>query len=44
MGLLTVRTVTAFFVGFGWAGVIMLNNGYSVVAAILGAPQSAPPL
>lgn len=35
IGLITVRTVTAFFVGFGWTGVIMLNNGYSVVAAIV---------
>jgi hypothetical protein len=34
MGLVTVRTVTAFFVGFGWTGAIMLNHGYSVVAAI----------
>ena len=34
IGLITVRTVTAFFVGFGWTGAIMLNNGYSVVAAI----------
>ena len=34
MGLLTIRTVTAFFVGFGWTGAIMLNHGYSVVAAI----------
>jgi hypothetical protein len=34
MGLLTVRTVTAFFVGFGWAGVIVLNKGYSMIAAI----------
>jgi hypothetical protein len=34
MGLLTVRTVTAFFVGFAWAGVIMLNKGYSMEAAI----------
>ena len=34
MGLLTVRTVTAFFVGFGWTGAIMLNHGYSVGAAI----------
>jgi hypothetical protein len=36
IGLLTVRTVTAFFVGFGWTGVIMLNRGYSTVAAIFG--------
>lgn len=35
IGLITVRTVTAFFVGFGWTGVIMLNQGYSVVAAII---------
>ena len=35
VGLLTVRTVTAFFVGFGWTGVIMLNHGYSIVAAIV---------
>lgn len=34
IGLLTVRTVTAFFVGFGWTGVIMLNRGYSMTAAI----------
>jgi membrane protein implicated in regulation of membrane protease activity len=34
MGLLTVRTVTAFFVGFGWAGVIMLNKGYPMIVAI----------
>lgn len=36
LGLLTVRTVTAFFVGFGWGGVILLNHGYSVPVAILG--------
>lgn len=34
MGFVTVRTVTAFFVGFGWTGAIMLNHGYSTVAAI----------
>lgn len=34
IGFLTVRTVTAFFVGFGWTGVIMLNRGYSILAAI----------
>lgn len=34
MGLLTVRTVTAFFVGFGWTGAILLNRGYGTVAAI----------
>ena len=35
MGLVTVRTVTAFFVGFGWTGAIMLNRGHSVTAAII---------
>jgi hypothetical protein len=35
IGLLTVRTVTAFFVGFGWTGAIMLNRGYSMMVAIL---------
>jgi hypothetical protein len=35
IGLLTVRTVTAFFVGFGWTGAIMLNRGYSMTAAIV---------
>jgi hypothetical protein len=34
IGLLTVRTVTAFFVGFGWTGAIMLNRGYSMTSAI----------
>jgi hypothetical protein len=34
IGLLTVRTVTAFFVGFGWTGAIMLNRGHSMTAAI----------
>jgi hypothetical protein len=29
-----VRTVTAFFVGFGWTGAIKLNRGYSMTAAI----------
>lgn len=42
MGLLTVRTITAFFVGFGWTGVIMLNRGYSMVVAIVaGAATGA---
>ena len=34
IGVLTVRTITAFFVGFGWTGAIMLNRGYSITAAI----------
>lgn len=36
LGLVTVRTVTAFFVGFGWTGVIILNHGHSVPVAIVG--------
>ena len=36
MGLLSIRTVTAFFVGFGWGGATLLNHGYSVPIAILG--------
>ncbi|CAN5441062.1 hypothetical protein BH20VER3_BH20VER3_23700 [soil metagenome] len=36
LSFLSVRTITAFFVGFGWAGVIILNHGYSVFAAIIG--------
>lgn len=35
--LLSVRTVTAFFMGFGWAGVIALRRGWSLEAAILAA-------
>jgi hypothetical protein len=33
--LLSVRSLTAFFTGFGWAGVGALNSGWSVGAAIL---------
>lgn len=36
LSFLSVRTITAFFVGFGWAGVVMLNHGFSVPAAIAG--------
>jgi hypothetical protein len=36
IGLLTIRTVTAFFVGFGWGGAIILNRGYPLSAAIAG--------
>jgi hypothetical protein len=36
LGLLSIRTVTAFFVGFGWGGAIILNHGHSVLAAIAG--------
>jgi hypothetical protein len=36
LGYLSIRTITAFFVGFGWGGVIILNHGNSLVAAVLG--------
>ncbi len=36
LGLLSIRTVTAFFVGFGWGGATLLNHGYSVPVAIAG--------
>jgi hypothetical protein len=35
--VLSVRTITAFFVGFGWTGVAMLKGGASVpVATVMG--------
>jgi hypothetical protein len=35
--VLSVRTITAFFVGFGWTGVAMLKGGSSVpVATMMG--------
>ena len=36
LGLLTIRTIMAFFVGFGWGGAIILNHGYGIVSAIAG--------
>jgi len=36
LSLLSIRTITAFFVGFGWGGVIILNHGYSLVVAVIG--------
>ena len=36
LGLITIRTVAAFFVGFGWTGAILLNNGYGIGTAIAG--------
>ncbi|MBA3273773.1 MAG: hypothetical protein H0T11_07865 [Chthoniobacterales bacterium] len=35
--LINVRTVMAFISGFGWAGAILLNRGYSVGRAIARA-------
>ena len=33
MGILSVRSVTAFLTGFGWGGVVALRQGLSVVAS-----------
>lgn len=34
-GLLSIRTVTAFFTGFGWGGVVSLEAGLGLVASVL---------
>ena len=36
-GLFSIRTVGAFFTGFGWTGVPMLENGYGVGVATFAA-------
>lgn len=36
-GLFSIRTVGAFFTGFGWTGVSMLYNGYGLGAATFAA-------
>lgn len=35
MGLISLRTVTAFFLGFGWGGVTAMSNGFSFPIAII---------
>ena len=35
MGMLSVRTITGFFFGFGWAGVIAIKSGLGLAASIL---------
>lgn len=37
IGMLSVRTITGFFFGFGWTGVIALKSGWGLPAAILAA-------
>ena len=34
-GILSVRTITAFFVGFGWTGVTALEAGWTLLPTIL---------
>jgi len=35
VGLLSIRTVTAFFTGFGWGGILALDADFSVLGALL---------
>lgn len=35
--VLSLKTISAFFAGFGWTGVICLKNGYSLGIAMLAA-------
>lgn len=35
--LLSIRAITAFFVGFGWAGALFLGNGAPILAAMIVA-------
>ncbi len=35
MGLVSVRTVTAFFLGFGWGGLAALSNGFQFTIAVV---------
>lgn len=37
LGLLSVRTVVAFLVGFGWTGVVMLDNHNTLTMSVLVA-------
>ena len=36
VSILSLRTVTAFFAGFGWTGVALLENGQSLPVATIG--------
>jgi len=37
LGMLSVRTITGFFFGFGWSGVIAIKSGLGLAVAILVA-------
>lgn len=39
-GVLSVRTITAFFTGFGWGGVVALDQGTTVFGAVVVATFS----
>ncbi len=36
MGYFTIRNLIAFFMGFGWGGLAMLERGYSTFPSVLG--------
>lgn len=40
VGILSIRTVTAFFTGFGWGGVAALEAGFALVPSVLLAVLS----
>jgi hypothetical protein len=37
LGILSVRSLTAFFTGFGWGGVVAIKEGFGLTAAIVVA-------
>lgn len=37
LGILSVRSLTAFFTGFGWGGVVAIKEGFGLTAAIVAA-------
>ncbi len=37
LGVLSIRTVTGFFFGFGWSGVVCIENGLNIFLSILVA-------
>lgn len=37
LGILSMRSITAFFTGFGWGGVVAIKEGFGLTAAIVAA-------